>query len=53
MSILNLTKLTDRVLKDFDDTNLAEKEIDFSYANSVMEEQRQKSISILKEMLII
>ena len=51
MSILNLTKLTDRVLQDFNDTSLADKEIDFSYANSVIEEQRQHSINILKEML--
>ncbi len=51
MSILNLTKLTDRVLKDFNDTNLADQEIDFSYANSVIEEQRNHSINILKEML--
>ncbi|MCR5430306.1 MAG: polysaccharide pyruvyl transferase family protein [Eubacterium sp.] len=51
MSILNLTKLTDRVLKDFNDTNLADKEIDFSYANSVIEEQRKQSIDTLKEML--
>ena len=51
LSILNLTKLTDRVLKDFNDTKLADKEIDFSYANSVIEEQRKHSINILKEML--
>ncbi len=51
MSILNLTKLTDRVLKDFNDTELANKEIDFSYANSVIEEQRRHSINVLKEML--
>ena len=51
MSILNLTKLTDRVLKDFNDTDLANKEIDFTYANSVIEEQRQHSINILKRML--
>ena len=51
ISILNLTKLTDRVLQNTDDTNLANKEIDFSYANSVIEEQRQHSINVLKEML--
>ena len=51
LSILNLTKLTDRVLKDFNDTDLADKEIDFSYANLVIEDQRQHSINILKNML--
>ena len=51
MSILNLTKLTDRVLKDFNDTDLANKKIDFTYANSVIEEQRQHSINVLKGML--
>ncbi len=50
-SILNLTKLTDRVLQDTNDTTLASKEIDFSYANSVIEEQRHHSINVLKEML--
>ena len=51
LSILNLTKLTDRVLQDYNDTDLANKEIDFSYANSVIEEQRQHSINVLKEMI--
>ena len=51
ISILNLTKLTDRVLQDFNDTDLANKEIDFSYANSVIERERQHSINVLKEML--
>ena len=38
LSILNLTKLTDRVLRDANNVDLANEEIDFSYANSVIEE---------------
>ena len=51
ISILNLTKLSDRVLKDDNDTNLVSRKTDFSYANSVIEMQRKQSISILKDML--
>lgn len=51
LSILNLTKLSDRVLKDDNDTSLADREIDFSYVNSIIEKQRRQSINVLKNML--
>ena len=51
MSILKLTNLSSRILTDADDIALANEPIDFSYANAVIKEQRQKSIRILREML--
>ena len=51
MSILRLTGLTDRILKDENDVDLAFKPVDFTHANKVLEEKRKASLSILKEML--
>ena len=51
MSILRLTGLTDRILKDENDVDLAFKPIDFTHANEVLTEKRKESLSILKEML--
>lgn len=51
MSILRLTGLTDRILKDENDVDLAFKPIDFTHANEVLSEKRKESLSILKDML--
>ena len=51
MSILRLTGLTDRVLKDENDVDLSLKPVDISYANRVLAEKRKEAIELLKEML--
>lgn len=51
MSILKLTGLSGRILKDINDVSLAKEKIDFSYANQVLEENRNESIQILKKMI--
>lgn len=51
MSILKLTKLTDRILKDFDDIDMIDRSVDFSYANNVLASEREKSINILRDMI--
>lgn len=50
MSILRLTGLSDRILRD-EDVNLAMTSIDFSKVNKILEEKRRESIEILKNML--
>lgn len=51
MSILRLTKFTDRILQNPNDISLAQKPMNFTYANKVMKEKREESIKILKSML--
>ncbi len=51
MSILRLTGLENRILKDVNDISLASQYIDFAPVNSIIEAEREKSISILKEIL--
>lgn len=51
MSILRLTGLTDRILQDENDLDLAFKPIDFTYANKVLAEKRKEGIEILSQML--
>lgn len=50
MSILRLTGLSNRILKD-DDIDLAMTTIDFSETNRILEKKREESIEILKHML--
>ena len=50
MSILRLTGLSNRVLKD-DGIDLAMTTIDFSETNKILEKKREESIEILKHML--
>ena len=50
-SILKLTGLSDRVLKNPEDIELAFKKIDFSNANEVIQRERKKSIKILSSMI--
>lgn len=51
VSILKLTGLSERVLKDENDVALANKPIDFSYANKILDEKRKESIEVLRMMI--
>lgn len=51
MSILRLTGLSNRILKDENDLSLVNEEIDFNYVNQIIEKQRLDSINILKNMI--
>lgn len=51
MSILELTGLTGRILRDPEDVALASQEVDFSYANQILAEKRQESLAIFREIL--
>lgn len=51
MSILQMTGLTDRILKDNEDLNLAKEPIDFSYANQVVAEKREESLNALRYII--
>lgn len=51
MSILKLTGLEDRILRDLNDISLAQRKIDYTIANSMLAEKRQESIDILKAMI--
>lgn len=51
MSILKLTGLSGRILKNHENIQLANEKIDFSYANNIIKEKRKESVSILKDML--
>lgn len=51
MSILNLTGLTDRVLKNLDDFSIATHPINYEKVNSVLKIERKKSLEILKGII--
>lgn len=51
LSILKMTGLSNRILKDDDDIKLAMTPIDFSKVNEILEEKRKESFSILNLML--
>ncbi len=50
-SILELTGLEDRIVTDFNDYGFMKRKIDFDRVNKIIEENRKKSIDILKDML--
>lgn len=50
-SILELTGLSDRILKSYDDFNFLNSQVDFTKANRIVAEKRAESINILKNML--
>jgi hypothetical protein len=52
-SILELTGLENRVVKNFSDFSLFEQQIDFELVNEIISEKRKESISILKEILTV
>lgn len=50
-SILQLTGLQNRILQKEEDIALVDQEIDFQYANRILEEKRKESLCILKDMI--
>ena len=50
-SVLSMTGLSDRILRDNNDLALADRRIDFAYANEIIKTEREKSLKLLKEML--
>ena len=52
VSILELTGLTDRILRDINDVDLAMKPIDFSKVNDVIERERKKSLDLLQQIIV-
>ena len=51
MSILELTGLTHRILRDPEDISLARQEVDFTYANQVLAQKREESLAIFRKIL--
>ena len=51
ISILKLTGLSDRILKDYRDVEKAMEMIDFSFVNDVLKKERMCSLQILKKMI--
>lgn len=50
-SILELTGLTNRILRDFNDYSLFGEKIDFNKVHEVLKVERKHSVSIIKELL--
>lgn len=50
-SILKLTNLTTQVVDDLNDFSIKDREVDFTFANKVLKNEREKSIRILEQML--
>lgn len=51
-SILKLTGLQDRILTKYDDFSFINKNIDFSECNTIIENERKRSIELLKKAII-
>lgn len=51
MSILQMTGLTERILRNREDVDLAKKPIDFSKANQIIAEKRKESLEVLRYMI--
>ena len=49
-SILQLTGLSGRILRDFNDYSLVEETIDYKKVWKILEEERKKSVEILKDL---
>lgn len=51
LSLLKLAGLTDRVLNNYENFSLAEQPINFDSVNKIIDEERVKSINILRKMI--
>nr|WP_320022422.1 polysaccharide pyruvyl transferase family protein [uncultured Draconibacterium sp.] len=51
LSILQLTNLTDRIVRDYSDFSIKDRTIDYSSVNKIMDEEREKSIKLLSDMI--
>lgn len=52
LSILQLTGLSHRILNDENDFSLIEVEIDYQHVNEILKVERERSISLLKELMV-
>lgn len=52
ISILKLTGLQDRILTEYDDFSFINKTINFSECNTIIENERKRSIELLKKAII-
>lgn len=50
-SMLKLTNLEDRILNNYNDFSFIDKNIDFTFANDIIKNERDKSIKLLKEAI--
>ena len=50
-SLLKLTGLSSRILRNFDDFDLADEPIDYAAVNGILASERKKSMEILQEMV--
>lgn len=50
-SIVELTGINEKVINDYNDLSLCDKEINYKYVNKILENERNKSISYLKKMI--
>lgn len=50
-SILQLTGLQDRIVTDFNDFSLADRQIDFKKVNEILKEERERSMEKLSKLL--
>lgn len=51
LSILTMTGLEDRILRDLSDVSLATKKQDYSRVNEILKQQREHSYCVLKKMI--
>lgn len=50
-SILELTGLSNRILRDFDDYSLINQMIDYNEVHYILEVEREKSVDVMKSLL--
>lgn len=50
-SILELTGLSNRILRDFNDYSLMDKVIDYGKVDEILKQERAKSIQVMKELI--
>jgi len=51
MSILKLINLTDRIISDYSDYSIKDRQIDYTKVNEIINVERKKSINVLLDML--
>ena len=51
-SILKLTELEDRILKDYNDFSYIEENIDFKNCNNILNKERQRSLKLFKDAIV-
>jgi hypothetical protein len=51
-SILTLTNLSHRIVRDFEDFSLADEKIDYKKVNAILDIEREKSLGLVKELFV-